>query len=83
VLTLINFTEVQRLVQEEINRAVGDERFPLLQDTIERLPYIQAVIQEVSFLRCQSYIELQVPDYAMMTYYAYSGISCFDRRRFL
>jgi cytochrome P450 len=53
VLALVNFPEVQRLAQEEIDRVVGDERSPLLDD-IERLPYIQAVIKEVSFLHYQN-----------------------------
>jgi cytochrome P450 len=51
VLALVNFPEAQKLAQEEIDRVVGDERPPILDD-IERLPYVQAVIKEVSSLRC-------------------------------
>jgi cytochrome P450 len=51
VLALVNFPEPQRLAQEEIDRVIGDERVPLLDD-IERLPYVQAFIKEVSILRC-------------------------------
>jgi cytochrome P450 len=47
VLALINFPEIQRLAQEEIDRVVGDERAPVVDD-IKRLPYIQAVIKEAS-----------------------------------
>lgn len=47
ILALVNFPEVQRLAQEEIDCVVGDGRAPMLDD-IERLPYIQAVIQEAS-----------------------------------
>jgi cytochrome P450 len=46
VLALVNFPEVQVRAQEELDRVIGDERSPLLDD-IERLPYIQAVIKEV------------------------------------
>jgi len=45
VLALVNFPEVQRLAQEEIDCVVGDGCAPMLDD-IERLPYIQAVIKE-------------------------------------
>jgi hypothetical protein len=53
-LALVNFPEAQRLAQEEIDRVVGDERSPVLDD-IDNLPYVQAVVKEVSiqhYSRC-------------------------------
>ena len=47
ILALVNFPDVQRRAQEELDNVIGDERSPQLGD-IERLPYIQAVIKEVS-----------------------------------
>jgi cytochrome P450 len=49
VLALANFPEALRLAQEELDRVVGDDRTPELDD-IERLPYIQAMIKEVSVM---------------------------------
>lgn len=46
VLALVNAPEAQKLAQEEIDRVVGDERVPLLDD-IDGLPYIRALIKEV------------------------------------
>ncbi|KAK7032164.1 hypothetical protein VNI00_013338 [Paramarasmius palmivorus] len=45
VLFLAAFPDVQRKAQEEIDRVVGHERSPVLQD-IDNLPYIRALIQE-------------------------------------
>lgn len=48
ILALVNNPEAQRLAQEEIDRVIGDGRAPLLDD-IDSLPYVQALIKEVSF----------------------------------
>ncbi|KAK7032159.1 hypothetical protein VNI00_013333 [Paramarasmius palmivorus] len=45
VLFLAAFPDAQRKAQEEMDRVVGHERLPMLQD-INDLPYIQALIQE-------------------------------------
>lgn len=45
ILALVNFPDVQRQAQEELDDVIGDERSPQLDD-IERLPYIRAVIKE-------------------------------------
>lgn len=46
ILALVNAPEAQRLAQEEIDRIIGAERAPLLDD-IDSLPYAQALIKEV------------------------------------
>ncbi|KAH9917465.1 cytochrome P450 [Fomitopsis serialis] len=50
--------EVQKKAQEEIDRAVGTDRLPLLQDR-HRLPYIDAIISEV--LRWKPAVPLGMP----------------------
>ncbi|KAK7029530.1 hypothetical protein VNI00_014407 [Paramarasmius palmivorus] len=50
IIALIAFPRVQRKAQEEIDRVVGHERIPTLQD-IENLPYIRALIKEVIRIR--------------------------------
>ncbi|KAL0567565.1 hypothetical protein V5O48_014425 [Marasmius crinis-equi] len=45
VLLLIAFPEVQRKAQEEVDRVIGRDRLPSLED-IDDLPYIQALIKE-------------------------------------
>jgi Cytochrome P450 len=81
VLALVNFPEVQRLAQEEIDRVVGDERAPLVHD-IEDLPYIQAIIKEVSSQLYQSSaVEDNAnihPDYALATCRIDRDPSCFN-----
>ena len=46
VLALVTNPDVQRKAQEEIDRVVGRERAPTLDD-LPNLPYIQAIIKEV------------------------------------
>jgi len=41
------FPEVQNKAQEEMDRVVGRERMPSIED-IDNLPYLRAVINEVS-----------------------------------
>jgi len=48
VLALVQFPEVQKKAHEEIDRVVGSERAPTIED-IENMPYIQAIIKEVMF----------------------------------
>jgi len=46
VLAMVQFPDVQRKAQEEIDRVVGIHRMPTLED-FEHMPYIQAIIYEV------------------------------------
>lgn len=46
VLILTAFPEAQRKAQEEIDRVIGDQRMPVMDD-FANLPYIQAVVKEV------------------------------------
>jgi cytochrome P450 len=46
VQALVVFPEAQRKAQEEIDRVIGSERVPTLDD-IKDLPYVQAVVKEV------------------------------------
>lgn len=46
ILALVNFPDVQVRAHEELDRVIGGERSPQLDD-IERLPYVQAIIKEV------------------------------------
>lgn len=47
VLALIAFPDAQRKAQEEIDRVIGHDRSPTFADVAD-MPYIQAVIKEVS-----------------------------------
>lgn len=47
VLALVAYPGAQKKAQEEIDRVVGDHRMPTLDD-LEHMPYIRAVILEVS-----------------------------------
>jgi len=44
VLLMINYPDVQRKAQEELDRVVGRERMP---DTNDKLPYISALVREI------------------------------------
>ncbi|ESK90542.1 cytochrome p450 [Moniliophthora roreri MCA 2997] len=56
VLFLAAFPDAQHRAQEEIDRVVGHERSPMLED-IKDLPYIQTVIKEYRIVRSnQSFI---------------------------
>jgi fumagillin biosynthesis cytochrome P450 monooxygenase len=44
-LDMIVFRDVQRAAQEEIDRVVGSDRLPGIEDR-ERLPYVDALIKE-------------------------------------
>ncbi|KAJ8690110.1 hypothetical protein PTI98_011569 [Pleurotus ostreatus] len=46
ILAMINFPAVQKRAQEEIDRIIGGERVPNLDD-FDKLPYLKAVIKEV------------------------------------
>ena len=46
VLLLHAHPEVQRKAQQEIDNVIGLDRMPVIDD-IKRLPYVQAVINEV------------------------------------
>lgn len=47
IFCLVHHPHVQRKAQQEIDELVGTERLPSLED-FERLPYVQAVVNEVS-----------------------------------
>lgn len=49
-LLLTAFPEAQRKAQEEMDRVVGDQRIPSLDDAA-RLPYIQAIVKETHRMR--------------------------------
>ena len=49
------FPKVQRKAQEEIDRAVGNDRFPSVEDR-KRLPYIDAIVTES--LRWENILEI-------------------------
>lgn len=51
ILALVTHPEVQKKAQEEIDRVVGNDRAPVLED-IEHLPYCQAIILEVRSTAC-------------------------------
>ncbi len=46
ILAMIEFPESQRKAQEEIDRVIGSDRVPTIED-FDHLPYIQALIKEV------------------------------------
>ncbi|PBK75563.1 cytochrome P450 [Armillaria solidipes] len=50
ILALVEFPEAQRKAQEEMNKVVGDQRLPTLDDFAD-LPYIQAVVKETHRFR--------------------------------
>uniref|UniRef100_A0A0W0GBY3 Putative cytochrome P450 n=1 Tax=Moniliophthora roreri TaxID=221103 RepID=A0A0W0GBY3_MONRR len=50
VLFLVAYPKVQRKAQEELDRVVGDQRAPTLED-FGNLPYIQAIIEETHRIR--------------------------------
>jgi cytochrome P450 len=47
IVALLCFPDAQRKAHEEIDRVVGKDRMPTLDD-LEDMPYIRAVILEVS-----------------------------------
>ena len=49
VLFLTAYPEVQHITQEELDHVVGDKRAPTLGD-FDNLPYIQAIVKEVSLV---------------------------------
>ncbi|TFY63043.1 hypothetical protein EVJ58_g3473 [Rhodofomes roseus] len=55
---MAKYPEIQKRAQEEIERAVGNDRLPLLQDR-PNLPYIDAIVSEV--LRWKSAVPLGMP----------------------
>jgi cytochrome P450 len=58
VLAMVLYPDAQRKAQEEIDRVVGTDRFPLISDR-ERLPYVTALFKEV--LRWHPVAPLGVP----------------------
>ena len=50
---MVLFPDVQRAAQDELDRVIGRERLPEMQDR-DSLVYVSALVQEVlrSFIRC-------------------------------
>jgi hypothetical protein len=49
ILAIVMFPEAQRKAQQELDRVVGPNRTPVIED-LENLPYVRAVLDEVSLL---------------------------------
>jgi len=47
IMLLVQFPEVQKKAQEELDRVVGPNRTPTLKD-VDKMPYIRAIIAEVT-----------------------------------
>ncbi|XP_033836096.1 cytochrome P450 1B1 [Periophthalmus magnuspinnatus] len=58
ILILIRFPDMQRRLQEEVDKVVDRERLPSLEDQ-PRLPYVMAFIYEV--MRLSSFVPLTIP----------------------
>lgn len=59
---LVNNPDVQAKVHAEIDRVIGSDRLPCLEDTQDKLPYFWAVIKEV--MRSQIVSPVMAPHYA-------------------
>lgn len=66
----MHYPEVQRRAQEEIDKVIGPDRLPTMQDS-ENLPYLAAVTKEV--LRWSAPVPLAVP-HALITEDEYRGM---------
>ena len=55
ILLLVAHPEVQAKAQREIDEVIGAERMPTLED-FAKLPYLRAVVNEVSSLRIYSFV---------------------------
>lgn len=60
--TLAQFPEVQRKLQQNLDKVVGRDRLPMMHDK-PKLPYVEAVIAEV--MRYVSFMPLAVPHYTI------------------
>ncbi|KAJ7580165.1 cytochrome P450 [Mycena floridula] len=69
VLSLVAFPEAQQKAKEEIDRVIGAERLPSLDD-FQNLPYLQAIIKETH--RFRPVLPLTVP-HATSTVEEYNG----------
>uniref|UniRef100_A0A3B3BEM5 Cytochrome P450 1A n=1 Tax=Oryzias melastigma TaxID=30732 RepID=A0A3B3BEM5_ORYME len=70
ILVLVKYPEMQQRLQQEVDRVVGGERFPSIEDQ-PQLPYIMAFIYEV--MRFTSFVPLTIPhctvtDTSIMSY---------------
>ncbi|KAJ7586976.1 cytochrome P450 [Mycena floridula] len=69
ILALLAFPEAQRKAHTELDRVIGTERLPSLED-IENLPYIQALIKETH--RFRPVFPLTIP-HSTLTVEEYNG----------
>ncbi|KAF8125396.1 cytochrome P450, partial [Mycena galopus ATCC 62051] len=69
ILALVSYPEVQRKAHEEIDRVVGQNRMPTLED-LEEMPYIRAIILETH--RFRPVAPLLAP-YSTLTAEEYNG----------
>ncbi|XP_076830663.1 cytochrome P450 1B1 [Brachyhypopomus gauderio] len=58
LLVLVRYPDVQKRLQDEVDKVVGRSRLPTIQDQ-PRLPYVMALIYEV--MRFTSFIPLTIP----------------------
>nr|AIA58518.1 cytochrome P450 1B1 [Oryzias javanicus] len=70
ILVLVKYPEMQRRLQKEVDRVVGHERLPSIEDQ-PQLPYLMAFLYEV--MRFTSFVPLTIPhctvtDTSVMSY---------------
>jgi cytochrome P450 len=63
VISLLQSPNSQLRAQKEIDSVIGGDRLPVLAD-FERLPYIQALVKEVSLILT----DVRLPQYLRVSY---------------
>jgi hypothetical protein len=79
ILLLQAHPEVQRKAQQEIDNVIGADRMPVIDD-IKKLPYVQAVINEVGSTRPPSSCSDGIIDPSTSTCYPTFCPPCYNRR---